>query len=63
MQWEYKLLSMKTGGFVGGKLDDEKFTRALNELGRDRWELVSVFDTAMGSGQTRDVIAVFKRQH
>ena len=62
MQWEYKTLSMKTGGFVGGKLDDEKFNRALNELGRDRWDLVSVFDTAMGSGQTRNVITVFKRQ-
>jgi hypothetical protein len=31
MQWEYRMLSMKTGGLVG-------------------------------SGQTRDVIAVFKRQ-
>jgi hypothetical protein len=62
MQWEYQTLSIKAGGFMGGKLDEEAFNRALNELGRDRWELVAVFDTAMGSGQTRDVVAVFKRQ-
>ncbi|UCF40687.1 MAG: DUF4177 domain-containing protein [Gemmatimonadota bacterium] len=61
MQWEYQTLSIKAGGFMGGKLDDEAFTRALNELGRERWELVAAFDTAMGSGQTRDVVAVFKR--
>jgi hypothetical protein len=62
VQWEYQTMAIKAGGFMGGKVDEEAFTRALNELGRERWELVTVFDTAMGSGQTRDVIAVFKRQ-
>lgn len=45
----------------GGKLDGNAFTEKLNELGAEGWELVSVFDTNMGHGQTRDVVAVFKR--
>jgi len=61
MQWEYKTISLRTGGFLGGKVNQEDFEQALNGAGRDGWELVSVFDTAQGSGQTRDVIAVFKR--
>jgi hypothetical protein len=32
-----------------------------NQLGSERWELVSVFDTNMLEGKTRDVIAVLKR--
>jgi len=61
MQWEYKTVSWRTGGFLGGKVNQEDLEHALNQAGRDGWELVSVFDTSQGSGQTRDVIAVFKR--
>jgi hypothetical protein len=61
MQWEYKTVSLRTGGFLGGKVKQEDLEQALNQAGRDGWELVSVFDTSQGSGQTRDVIAVFKR--
>jgi hypothetical protein len=43
------------------KLDGEAFNNKLNELGGQGWELVSVFDTNMGHGTTRDVVAVFKR--
>lgn len=57
MQWEYKTVSMRTGGFLGGKVNHENFEQALNGAGREGWELVSVFDTSHGS----DVIAVFKR--
>lgn len=46
MQWEYKTIKLATTGFwVTGNLDEAKFNDLLNDLGRDRWELVSAFDT------------------
>lgn len=59
--WEYKTIALAAHGFLGGKLDLKAFESMLNELGRDGWELVNAFDTNQGYGQTRDVIAVFKR--
>jgi hypothetical protein len=59
--WEYKTVFLATKGFLGGKLDPATFERELNVLGRDGWELVSVFDTNQYEGATRDVVAVFKR--
>ena len=50
-----------SGWFLGGILDAQKFNDHLNRLGQQDWELVSVFDTNMGYGQTRDVVAVLKR--
>ncbi len=62
MKWEYMtLVFAATGFFYGGKLDGEKLTDRLNELGQEGWELVSVFDTNMLHGQTRDVFAILKR--
>ena len=61
MHWEYKTLQMTAAGFLGGKIDLQELERQLNALGREGWELVNAFDTNMGSGQTRDVIAIFKR--
>ena len=60
MKWEYKTI-ISAGGFIGGKIDGEKFTAHLNELGQDGWEMVSVFDTNQSGGQTRDVFAFFNR--
>jgi len=50
-----------SGCFAGGDLDAEAFNGRLNELGMEGWELVSVFDTNMLHGRTRDIVAVFKR--
>jgi len=62
MKWEYLTAKFEaTGWFLGGILDAQKFTDHLNQLGQQGWELVSVFDTNMGSGQTREVVAVLKR--
>jgi len=62
MKWEYMTLMLPATGFIlGGKIDGQKFTDRLNQLGGEGWELVSVFDTNMIEGKTRDVIAVLKR--
>ncbi len=61
MQWEYKTVKLGAKGWLGGDLDVTEFTTMLNDLVRDRWELVSAFDTNQGHGSTRDVVAVFKR--
>jgi len=59
--WEYKTIELAAHGFLGGKVDREKFDLMLNDVGRDGWELVAAFDTNQGYGATRDVIAIFKR--
>jgi len=50
-----------SGWFLGGKLDGEKFNERLNQLGKEGWELVSVFDTNVQGGRSRDVVAVLKQ--
>ncbi|GIP23825.1 MULTISPECIES: DUF4177 domain-containing protein [Paenibacillus] len=61
-QWEYRTLKFKTGGFLGGKIDEEEFEYALNTYGQEGWELVSCFDTSQSQGASRDIIVVFKRR-
>ena len=61
MKWEYKTLDLPTGGLAGGKVDDSQLESHLNDLGTEEWELVTAFTTAMGSGLTRCVVAIFKR--
>lgn len=60
--WEYRTIKFKTGGFLGGKLDPEEFEIELNQHGNEGWELVSCFDTSKYQGESRDIIAVFKRR-
>lgn len=61
--WEYKTIQFEAKGFMGGILDLESFQREFNDLGAAGWELASCFDTNMNQGQSRYVIAVFKRRH
>ena len=61
MKWEYKTIKIAATGFAGGKLDENAFAAHMNELGDQEWELVTVFDTNVSGGGTRDVVAVFKR--
>ena len=64
MKWEYKTIKFGAqGGFLGGKFDEKKLEAYINELGRDGWELVTAFDTNMSQGQTRDIVAIFKRSY
>ncbi len=61
MRWEYKTIKIPTKGILGGKIKETDLDQALNEQGNKGWELVSVFGTNLGQGQTRDVVAVFKK--
>lgn len=47
---------------MGGIIDLDAFQGELNQLGSEGWELVTCFDTNMSQGQSRYVIAVFKRK-
>ena len=61
-RWEYLTIRFGVGGlFLGGKVDGQALSDHLNRLGEEGWELVSVFDTSMADGRTRDVVAVLKR--
>ncbi|KKO52632.1 DUF4177 domain-containing protein [Paenibacillus sp. DMB20] len=61
-QWEYKTVKYQTGGFLGGKVNEDELNELLNSYGYEGWELVSCFDTSQNQGQSRDVIAIFKRR-
>lgn len=62
MRWEYMTLVFAAKGIVlGGKFDARQLNLRLNELGNEGWELVSVFDTNMLDGGTRDIYAILKR--
>lgn len=60
--WEYKTIQFEAKGIMGGILDLDSFQNELNHLGSAGWELVTCFDTNMNQGQSRYVIAVFKRK-
>jgi hypothetical protein len=62
MKWEYKTIKLRATGFFGGKFDEAQFDRMINDLGAQGWELTAAFDTNEGYGNTRDVVAIFKRQ-
>ena len=61
--WEYKTIKLETTGwFSGGNLNERKLDEYMNSLGAEGWELVSAFDTNQASGQSKDVVAIFKRE-
>ncbi|HUT02631.1 MAG TPA: DUF4177 domain-containing protein [bacterium] len=62
MKWEYKTLKLAATGFSGGKINQAKLERSINVLGSEDWELVTSFVTAQGSGYTKDVFLLFKRE-
>jgi hypothetical protein len=59
--WEYRTLKIDVSGFVGPKLNVDVFAEALNEQGRNGWELVSSFDLNYHEGISSDVLLIFKR--
>lgn len=61
--WTYHVFKFSpTGTFLrGGKIDDEWLVKELNALGKEGWELVSVFTSAIGQGATNEVAVVMKK--
>jgi hypothetical protein len=62
MKWEYKTIKLKTRGIWGGNFDESELDNMMNEYGSEGWELVAGFDTSTGTGETSDVVIIFKRQ-
>jgi hypothetical protein len=61
-RWQSQTVQFEAKGFMGGIIDLDSFQGELNQLGSEGWELVTCFDTNMSQGQSRYVIAVFKRK-
>ena len=61
MEWEYKVVTIGTSGFLGGKVEVSQLEALMNNLGRDGWELGSAFGTNEGYGRSKDVVLLFKR--
>lgn len=64
IKWEYKTLVLNMYNFWKGakKVIPEELEVPFNDLGMEGWELVSVFDTNVSSGDTHEIVAVFKRK-
>jgi len=45
MEWEYKAMTVKTHGFMGGKVDVPQLEALMNSYGNKGWELTSGFST------------------
>ena len=61
MQFEYKLVTHKTKGLLGGKVDIDTMSDEYNIYGQDGWELVSIMNTQEYGGGSKQMVAVFKR--
>ncbi|HYW07098.1 MAG TPA: DUF4177 domain-containing protein [Longimicrobium sp.] len=61
MRWEYKAIRMNNSGWLGPSLDVQVLADALNEKGREGWELVSTIDLNAGHASGTAVVAMFKR--
>lgn len=61
-RWEYTSFKMETKGFTGGILEIEDFNIKLNEFGQRGWDLVSCVANNSSGGNTREIVAIFKRK-
>ncbi len=63
MPYEYKTLKLDTsfGIFSGTDFDVEAYERALNDLGRQGWQLISTFDINKVKGGSKFIIGTFMR--
>lgn len=64
-RWEYHTLKTEAirGIFsIGGQMNTDSLTSKLHLLGSEGWELVSTFALNEHSGQSREIIMIFKRE-
>lgn len=60
--WEYKTIELPfSRGWGTPALDSCELTDKLNQLGREGWELISIFTTHMENRRSGDLTAVLKR--
>lgn len=61
--WEYHVIKLKTesGFFSGTEFDSDSLAEKLNEMGRQGWELVSIFGIEKVDGGSKYINAVLKR--
>jgi hypothetical protein len=55
------MMRVEVGKFLGPDVPADKIQRALDEIGADGWELVSVVDTNMHRGASDELLFFFKR--
>lgn len=60
MSWEYKVWTLADGYALAGVVKTAEVEEALNEFGRDGWELVSTLATT-SNGSSRTYAFVLKR--
>ena len=60
-RWEYSTVKVKAKGFLGGKIDEKDLDAALNNAGREGWELAAAPALSRAYGQTVEVVLIFKR--
>jgi hypothetical protein len=60
-KWEDHTVTLDVEGFFTVRMREDQLAQEFNLLGRDGWELVSMFDLNRGHGRSASVVAVFKR--
>ena len=61
MKWEYRLEKYSMAGFLSKSLDESSVINALNRLGDEGWELITIEGKNIGFGETNEIIAILKR--
>ena len=60
--WEYKTIRIPfSKGWDRPGIEPTELDAALNQLGVEGWELVSVLSTSLENGRSGDAMAFFKR--
>jgi len=62
-RWEYRTESVRLDSsfFTGPSLPKDAIQQVLRECGEQGWELVSALDINATSGESTDVVMLFKR--
>ncbi|MFC1722117.1 DUF4177 domain-containing protein [Patescibacteria group bacterium] len=60
-KWEYKILKLNISRYIESDLEEHKLEGVLEELGKEGWELVNIFDLNNVDGKSNIVVANLKR--
>ena len=62
VQFEYKVVTYDTRGFLGGAVDTRQIENQLNQLGDAGWEMVSCTSTNQSYGASKSIVCMFKKK-